>query len=70
MAVIKIEGLPAIQELEQEGYVFPEGGEKVCKVAVLNLMPLKEQTERQLLRRLAAAQPLIDVTFLTTESYR
>ncbi len=70
MAVVRIEGLPAIAELEQEGYTFSEKTEGALKVAVMNLMPLKEQTERQLLRRMAAAEPLVDVTFLTTETYR
>lgn len=70
MAVVRIEGLPAIAELEQEGYTFSEKTEGALKVAVMNLMPLKEQTERQLLRRMAAAEPLVDITFLTTETYR
>ena len=70
MAVVKIEGLPAIAELEKEGYFFSETSEGALKIAVLNLMPLKEQTERQLLRRMAAAERLVQVTFLTTESYR
>ena len=70
MAVVKINGLPAIAELEQEGYTFSETKEGALKVAVMNLMPLKEQTERQLLRRMASVPALVDVTFLTTESYR
>ena len=70
MAVVKIEGLPAIDELQEEGYSFADSAEGALKIAVMNLMPLKEQTERQLLRRLAAASTLMDVTFLTTESYR
>ena len=70
MAVVRIEGLPAIAELEQEGYTFSEKTEGALKVAVMNLMPLKEQTERQLLRRMAVAESLVDVTFLTTETYR
>ena len=70
MAVVKIEGLAAIDELQQEGYSFADKAEGALKIAVMNLMPLKEQTERQLLRRLSAASALVDVTFLTTESYR
>lgn len=81
MALVKLMGasrkekLPAIDELEKEGtgrLVEPEeiGEERVLQVAILNLMPLKEQTERQLLRRIAAADPLVEVTFLTTESYQ
>ena len=70
MAVVKIEGLAAMNELQQEGYTFADSAEGALKIAVMNLMPLKEQTERQLLRRLAAAPALVDVTFLTTETYR
>ena len=73
MALIRINGLPAIDELEQEGYQFEEHaaeGSQPLRVAILNVMPLKEQTERQLLRRIAAAGPLVQVTFLTTESYQ
>lgn len=70
MAVVKIEGLPAVAELEAEGYAFAKASKGALKVAVLNLMPLKEQTERQLLRRMLAAEPLVEVTFLTTESYQ
>lgn len=74
MALVKIEGLPATAELEQEGWQMTEPdqiqGRRVLRVAILNLMPLKEQTERQLLRRIAAARPLVQATFLTTESYQ
>ena len=70
MAVVKIEGLAAIDELQQEGYSYADKAEGALKIAVMNLMPLKEQTERQLLRRLSAASALVVVTFLTTESYR
>ena len=70
MAVVNIAGLPAIAELEKEGYIFSQTNEGALKVAVMNLMPLKEQTERQLLRRMAAVPALVDVTFMTTESYR
>ena len=43
MAVVKIEGLPVMTELEQEGYTFSKTNEKALKVAVMNLMPLKEK---------------------------
>lgn len=39
------------------------------KICILNLMPLKEDTEVQLLRSLSNTPLQIDVTFLTTESY-
>lgn len=38
-------------------------------IAVLNLMPLKEDTEVQLLRSLSNSPLQIDITFLTTASY-
>ena len=39
------------------------------KIAILNLMPLKEETEVQLLRCLSNTPLQVDVTFLTTASY-
>ncbi len=39
------------------------------KIAILNLMPLKEDTEVQLLRSFSNTPLQIDVTFLTTASY-
>lgn len=39
------------------------------KIAILNLMPLKEETEVQLLRSLSNTPLQVDVTFLTTGSY-
>ena len=38
-------------------------------IAVLNLMPLKEDTEVQLLRSLSNTPLQIEITFLTTASY-
>lgn len=39
------------------------------QIAILNLMPIKEDTEVQLLRSLSNTPLQVDVTFLTTESY-
>ena len=39
------------------------------KIAILNLMPVKEDTEVQLMRSLSNTPLQIDVTFLTTASY-
>ncbi|MCI8633715.1 MAG: homoserine O-succinyltransferase [Lachnospiraceae bacterium] len=71
MGLVKLAGLPAIEELEKEGWrmIEPEDGGKRLRVLILNLMPLKQQTERQLLRRLAAAKPVVEAVLLTTESY-
>lgn len=38
-------------------------------IAVLNLMPLKEETEVQLLRSLSNTPLQVEITFLTTETY-
>ena len=38
-------------------------------IAILNLMPLKEETELQLMRSLSNTPLQIDITFLTTASY-
>ena len=79
MPLVQIKGLPAVSELkaewEQEGrtdLIVPEeelGSRKVTEIAILNLMPVKERTERQLLRRLAMSKELVRATFLMTESY-
>ena len=79
MPLVQIKGLPAVSELtaewQREGAAerfVPEeeiGSRKVTEIAVLNLMPVKERTERQLLRRLAMSKELIRVTFLMTETY-
>jgi homoserine O-succinyltransferase len=39
------------------------------KIAILNLMPIKEDTEVQLLRSLSNTPLQVDVTFLATETY-
>lgn len=73
MALIDIPGLEAIEVLRKEGYDIrtdvPEK-DRPLEILLLNLMPLKEQTERHLLRRLAAADTLVRVTLLQTESYK
>ena len=79
MPLVQIKGLPAVSELKAEweqegrtGLIVPEeelGSRKVTEIAILNLMPVKERTERQLLRRLAMSKELVRVTFLMTESY-
>lgn len=73
MALIDIPGLPAIETLKQEGRTIVDQDKGLSlphkEVAILNLMPMKEQTERQLLRRMSMVEELIHVTFLVTESY-
>ena len=73
MAILDIPNLPPLAPLASEGnrpaQAYSQSAPTALRVLILNLMPLKEQTERQLLRRLMAAGPLVSVTFLTTESY-
>lgn len=73
---IKIpKGLPAGEILHKEN-IFVMDEERAItqdirplQIAVLNLMPLKEQTETQLLRMLSNTPLQMEITFLTTASY-
>lgn len=67
--------LPAKKILEDEN-IFMMDEERAMsqdirplKIAILNLMPLKEDTEVQLLRSLSNTPLQIDITFLTTKTY-
>ena len=73
---IKIkDSLPAQKTLENENiFVMTEYRAmhqdiRPISIAVLNLMPLKEDTEVQLLRSMSNTPLQLDVTFLTTSSY-
>lgn len=73
---IKVQNdLPAKRVLEEENiFVMDEMRAmtqdiRPLKIAILNLMPLKEDTEVQLLRSLSNTPLQVDVTFLTTGSY-
>lgn len=73
---IKIQSdLPAKKILENENiFVMDETRAmhqdiRPLKIAILNLMPIKEDTEVQLLRSLSNTPLQVDVTFLTTETY-
>lgn len=73
---IKIQGeLPARKILENENiFVMDEYRSahqdiRPLKIVILNLMPLKEDTELQLLRALSNTPLQIDVTFLTVKSH-
>ncbi|MCF0128559.1 MAG: homoserine O-succinyltransferase [Pseudobutyrivibrio sp.] len=67
--------LPAKAILESENiFVMDENRAmhqdiRPIKIAILNLMPLKEATELQLLRSLSNTPLQVDVTFLTVESH-
>ena len=67
--------LPAKAVLEEEN-VFVMDKERACtqdirplKIAILNLMPNKLDTELHLLRSLSNTPLQLDITFLQTESY-
>ncbi len=73
---IKVQNdLPAKKVLEKENiFVMDEKRAmtqdiRPLKIAVLNLMPLKEDTEVQLMRSLSNTPLQIDLTFLTTATY-
>ena len=67
--------LPAKKILEAENiFVMDESRAmtqdiRPLRIAVLNLMPLKEDTEVQLMRSLSNTPLQLDVTFLTTVTY-
>ncbi len=67
--------LPAKRILEDENIFVMDENRAGCQdirpleIAILNLMPLKEEAEVQLLRSLSNTPLQVDVTFLTTASY-
>lgn len=67
--------LPAKKIMEEENIFMMEEGRAMnqdirpLKIGILNLMPLKEDTEVQLLRCLSNTPLQIEVTFMTTASY-
>lgn len=67
-------GLPANEILRKEKIQILEELEgkdnsKILQIAILNLMPLKEDTELQLLRKLSTAGKNIKITFVNVTSY-
>ena len=67
-------GLPANEILRKEKIQILEELEgkdnsKILQIAILNLMPLKEDTELQLLRKLSTARKNIKITFVNVTSY-
>ena len=67
--------LPAKKILEDENIFIMDETRAMhqdirpLKIAILNLMPIKEDTEVQLMRSLSNTPLQVDVTFLTTETY-
>ncbi len=73
---IKVQNnLPAKKILENENIFVMDENRAIeqeirpLQIAILNLMPLKEATEVQLLRSLSNTPLQVDLTFLTTASY-
>lgn len=73
---IKVQSnLPAKIILEEENIFIMDENRAISqdirplKIAILNLMPLKEDTEVQLLRCLSNTPLQVDITFLTTATY-
>ncbi len=67
--------LPAKKILEDENIFIMDEARAMhqdirpLQIAILNLMPLKEETEVQLLRSLSNTPLQVDITFLTTDTY-
>ena len=73
---IKIQSdLPAKGILENENIFVMDEGRAISqeirplKICILNLMPLKEETELQLLRALSNTPLQVDVTFITVKTH-
>ena len=73
---IKVQNnLPAKQILEHENIFAMDENRALSQqirplqIVILNLMPLKEDTEVQLLRSLSNTPLQVDITFLSTASY-
>lgn len=73
---IKVQSeLPAIKVLEDENIFIIDETRAIhqdirpLRIAILNLMPLKEDTEVQILRSLSNTPLQVDVTLLSTASY-
>lgn len=67
-------GLPVNEILRKEKIQILEELEgrensKILQIAILNLMPLKEDTELQLLRKLSTSGKSIKITFVNVTSY-
>ena len=63
--ILRKEKIQILEELEGKNY----SKDKLLQVAILNLMPLKEDTELQLLRKLSASGRNIKITLVNVTSY-
>ena len=65
--ILRKEKIQILEELENANSI--EKNEKILEIAILNLMPLKEDTELQLLRKLSTSGKSIKITFVKVSSY-
>ena len=61
--ILRKEKIQILEELEGKE------NSKILQIAILNLMPLKEDTELQLLRKLSTSGKSIKITFVNVTSY-
>ncbi len=68
--ILRKEKIQILEELEGQNEFEKNSIEnKILQIAILNLMPLKEDTELQLLRKLWASGKSIKITFVNVTSY-
>ncbi len=65
--ILRKEKIQILEELENANSI--DKNDKILEVAILNLMPLKEDTELQLLRKLSTSGKSIKITFVKVSSY-
>ena len=65
--ILRKEKIQILEELENTNSL--EKNNNLLEIAILNLMPLKEDTELQLLRKLSASGKNIKITFVKVSSY-
>ena len=65
--ILRKEKIQILEELENANSI--DKNDKILEVAILNLMPLKEDTELQLLRKLSTSGKNIKITFVKVSSY-
>ena len=65
-------GLPALQAVLDEGYefeVFTTSTEKTLKIALLNLMPMKETTEADFIRVLSTTDKEVEIVLMKLDTH-
>lgn len=74
MPIITKAGLPANEILKKEGVKLKETKteekENAIQIAILNLMPMKEDTELQLLRKLSCTDSNVQITFVKVGNHK